>query len=593
MKKCLILFVAVALVTAVWPAIADDQAASGQTPSWWHIPYPDRFDTALLNNDQSLISVKGNRFFDSQGVEFQFRGVSIADPYKLDFQGHWNQALFEELQRWGVNSVRLPIHPLAWRNKGAKWYFDRIDEAVVWANALDMYLVIDWHSIGNLEAEMFQHPMYVTSRVETFNFWKGIAHRYLNVPTIAVYELFNEPTDNFVGAGAGSLGKAPWANWRDIQEDLIDLVYIYDKSAIPLIAGFNWAYDLSEIADNPIRREGIAYAIHPYPQKVKPDKNTQTSYFELWQQQWGYVADNYPMIATELGWAKEDEYGAHVPVINNDGSYGPNIVTFMEDRHISWMVWNFDPEWGPTMIKDWDFTPTSQGRFFKEVMLNARDGQLLEATLPSPRVAEYSWMSMERWWDMHNEDMAIADEGKVELLFLGDSITEGWPANIWDRDFSDYQPANFGIGGDRTENVLWRLRNGDAGNLDPKAIVLMIGVNNFGFGGDSPADVTAGVQAIIDELHKRFKKADVILLGILPYGELAGTQDRSQVKATNALLQKLADDPQVSFYDIGEAFLQEDGSIATDVMADYLHPTEQGYEIFTAQIKPILASHLK
>ena len=592
MKRHLICLTAALMMFVAWPVNADESAGSGSLPDWWSIPYPDRFDTSSLENQQALISVSGNRFVDATGEEFRFRGVSIADPAKLEAQGHWKSALFEELQSWGVNSVRLPIHPLAWRQKGEKWYFERIDEAVVWANSLDMYLVIDWHSIGNLEAGMFQHPMYNTDQVETFNFWKGIAHRYVNVPTVAVYELFNEPTDDFIGAGAGSLGKASWAEWRDLQEDLIDLVHVYDKTVIPLVAGFNWAYDLSEVAENPIRREGIAYAIHPYPQKAKPADNTQAAFFELWQQQWGYVAEKYPMIATEMGWAREDEPGSHVPVINNDGSYGPNIVTFMEDRDISWMVWSFDPDWGPTMIKDWDFTPTTQGRFFKQVFLQATDGQLLEATLPSPRVAEYSWMSMDRWWEMHNEDVAIAGEGDVDLLFLGDSITEGWPRSIWERDFSRYKPANFGIGGDRTENVLWRLQNGDAGKLDPKAVVLMIGVNNFSFGGDGPVEITAGVLAIIEEVHQMFEQAEIILLGILPYGELPGTDYRAQVTATNAMLEELAADPVVSFYDIGDAFLQEDGSISVDVMADFLHPTERGYEIYAQQLNPILANHL-
>ncbi|MCH5375231.1 MAG: cellulase family glycosylhydrolase, partial [Planctomycetes bacterium] len=364
----------------------------------------------------------------------------------------------------------LPVHPAAWRNRGDHWYFDRIDEAIRWSKALGIYLILDWHSIGNLKTGLFQHPMYATSPVETANFWKGVAHRYQGVPTLAVYELFNEPTDNYIGAGSGSLGAVSWAEWRDIQESLIDLIRVYDPGVIPLVAGFNWAYDLSHVGDQPIRRDGVAYAIHPYPQKAQPAENTRAAFFELWQKQWGKLSDEYPLIATEFGWVAENGHGAHVPVINNDGSYGPNLVTFLEERHISWTAWSFDPDWSPTLISDWSFTPTEQGRFFRNVLQLAGKGPIPHSILPSPRVTEYPWMSISTWRDMHAEDVAIADSVDVSLLFLGDSITEGWPDSVWDAHFGAYRAANFGIGGDKTQNVLWRLQNGAVGQLNPDVV---------------------------------------------------------------------------------------------------------------------------
>ena len=275
-------------------------AEHSNTAEWWTIPYPDRFDKSLLSRNQPMIRVEGNGFVDSNGESFVFRGVNIADPDKLAYEGKWEEALFEELERWGANHVRLPIHPIAWRQRGEAWYFARLDEAVTWANATGMYLIIDWHSIGNLKAAMFQHPQYVTDLAETMNFWKSIAYRYKDVPTVAVYELFNEPTDNFIGSGEGSLGKASWVDWRNTLEDLIDLVYVYDSTIIPLVGGFNWAYDLGPIAETPVRREGIAYAIHPYPQKARPEVNTREAFHEAWQKQWGYVAEKYPVMALSL-----------------------------------------------------------------------------------------------------------------------------------------------------------------------------------------------------------------------------------------------------------------------------------------------------
>lgn len=339
---------------------------------WWDIPYPARFDVSLLTGKQKALGVSGKDIVTGDGEVFVMRGVNIADPDKLALQERWNRELFEEIADWGANTVRLPVHPMGWRKRGPDWYLDRIDEAVFWANSAGLYLIIDWHSIGNLHSEMYQHPMYQTSLVETRDFWRRIAFRYRDVPTVAVYELFNEPTDNYIGNGAGSLGQLDWESWRETLEELVDIVQVYDPGSISLVGGMNWAYNLEPVADMPVRREGVAYASHAYPQKAKPADNSRKAWHDAWQKNWGFVAESYPVIATEIGWVREDGFNAHVPVINNDGSYGPNLVSFMNERGISWTVWNFDVDWSPTMISDWDYTPTEQGAFFRDEMLRAR-----------------------------------------------------------------------------------------------------------------------------------------------------------------------------------------------------------------------------
>lgn len=334
---------------------------------WWNIPYPDRFDTSLLEK-QSILSVHKNTVVNDQGELFVLKGVNIADIAKLTYDKRWNETLFSEIKAWGANVIRIPIHPIAWREKGKAWFFKEIDQAVLWANKHNMYLILDWHSIGNLYSQMYQHEMYITSPVETANFWRDIAFRYKNVPTIAVYELFNEPTHDFIGNGAGSLGKITWAQWRELQESIIDIVQVYDANVITLVAGFNWAYDLTEVIDNPIRRDNVAYAIHPYPQKAHVKDESIKNLQAVWQKQWGYVAERYPLMATELGWVKAGGKGAHIPVIHNGNTYGPAIIEFMQARHMSWTAWAFDPDWAPALIKDWQFTPTEQGVFFRQVL---------------------------------------------------------------------------------------------------------------------------------------------------------------------------------------------------------------------------------
>lgn len=329
---------------------------------FWEQPYPTRFDTGSLPVEQDVIRVAGNRFVDAAGETFEFRGVSIADPSKLLTQGHWDRRIFEALRSWGANTVRLPVHPSAWRLRGRDRYLALIDDAVRWANELGLYLIIDWHSIGYLPTQLFQHDMYKTTHQETREFWRDIAFRYQGVPTVAVYELFNEPTTQ-----GNTLGERNWREWKAWNETLIDMIRARDDEVIPLVAGFNWAYDLAGVRNDPVDRQGIAYAAHPYPQKAKPETKDKQSVFAAWTSAWGFVADDYPMILTEIGWVREDGYGAHIPVID-DGAYGPMIAEYMKARGLSWTAWIFDPDWSPVLIEDWHFTPSEQGEFFRALL---------------------------------------------------------------------------------------------------------------------------------------------------------------------------------------------------------------------------------
>ncbi len=346
------------LGTALAYAQAEDPVASDRA-AYEKI---GRFDASLLKQPQSTIRVKGNRFVDEAGNTFVFRGVSIADPDKLVKDNQWRASLFDELKNWGVNTVRLPIHPRAWRERGSENYIKLIDQAVIWANERGMYLIIDWHSIGFLATGNYQHPMYVTDKRETFRFWHDIAFRYQGIPTAAVYELFNEPTTL-----QDPWGDAEWQEWKALNEQMIDIIYAIDQDVIPLVAGFNWAYDLTPLRKAPVDRPGIAYTSHPYPQKEQPNPATDENFFKLWDEKWGFAAEKYPLLCTELGWVQPDGYGAHIPV-KDDGSYGPRIVEFMESRGISWTAWVFDPQWSPTLINNWDFEPSEQGAFFRKVM---------------------------------------------------------------------------------------------------------------------------------------------------------------------------------------------------------------------------------
>ncbi|MEO0471865.1 MAG: cellulase family glycosylhydrolase [Bacteroidota bacterium] len=307
------------------------------------------------------ISVDGNQFVKEDGTQIVFHGLNTSDPDKLEKEGHWDKAYFQEMKAWGANLVRFPVHPSKWRERGEAAYLRLLDQGVKWAGDLGMYVIIDWHSIGNLRSALFQHPMYDTDLRESFRFWRTIAQRYGDNSTVAFYELYNEPT-----LAQGKHGLCSWEQWKAIMEEMIVIIRAQGGEGIPLVAGFNWAYDLTPVQFAPLDAEGIAYVSHPYPQKREKPWESQ------WTADWGFVKDRYPLILTEVGFAGAEEKGAHVPVIS-DESYGEAITTYCDEKEISYVVWVFDPRWGPPMFSDWKFTPTRQGKFFKNHLTKYKD----------------------------------------------------------------------------------------------------------------------------------------------------------------------------------------------------------------------------
>lgn len=194
----------------------------------------------------------------------------------------------------------------------------------------------------------------------------------------------------------------------------------------------------------------------------------------------------------------------------------------------------------------------------------------------------------------HQRFVATAKEGKAELVFLGDSITAGWNGQktVWDKAFGAYKPANFGIGGDRTQHVLWRITNGELDGIHPKAAVLMIGTNNTG--SDTPEGIAKGITSIVNTIREKQPQAKILLLAVFPRGEKASPNPgRDKIKQVNAIIAKLDDGKNIHFLDIGQKFLQPDGSITKDIMPDFLHLTAAGYQIWADAIGPKLSELMK
>jgi lysophospholipase L1-like esterase len=215
---------------------------------------------------------------------------------------------------------------------------------------------------------------------------------------------------------------------------------------------------------------------------------------------------------------------------------------------------------------------------------------------PAARAREYSWMSVAAWRQLHAGHLDRTKTGGADVVFLGDSITQGWGgagAKVWKARFEPLGSVNYGIGGDTTREVLYRLNDGVLDGIRPKAVVLMIGTNNFGLAGDSPADVARGVGAVVATVRKKAPGAKVLLLGIFPRDKAAGTAFRKKIAEANDALSKLADGKTVVYRDIGKAFLAADGTLPADVMPDALHLSEKGYALWADAIEEPLRALLR
>ena len=207
----------------------------------------------------------------------------------------------------------------------------------------------------------------------------------------------------------------------------------------------------------------------------------------------------------------------------------------------------------------------------------------------------------------HESFNEISKKGEAQLVFLGDSITHGWDGKgkaVWEKTWAPLKAANFGIGGDRTEHVLWRLENGNFDGLKPKEIVLMIGTNNTGHQGrpqkelngavyQCTAEQTAeGIKAIVAKLQQKCPDAKILILAIFPRGANKEDKFRQQNEATNAIVKGFADDKKVFFLDVGAKFLAADGTLPQSLMPDLLHPNAEGYQIWSdameAKVKELL-----
>jgi beta-glucosidase len=192
-----------------------------------------------------------------------------------------------------------------------------------------------------------------------------------------------------------------------------------------------------------------------------------------------------------------------------------------------------------------------------------------------------------------NQRAAEAGE-KARVIFIGDSITQGWEGEgkeVWAKYYAHRNAVNLGIGGDRTQHVLWRLQNGNLEGLKPRAVVLMIGTNNSNGEDNTPGQIVQGVVVILKKLREKLPNAKILLHAIFPRGENFSPQ-RGKLAMINQVIQKSGEGPNIIWIDFGHKFLTYDGTMPRELMPDFLHLSKKGYEIWAESIEDKLSAIL-
>lgn len=236
--------------------------------------------------------------------------------------------------------------------------------------------------------------------------------------------------------------------------------------------------------------------------------------------------------------------------------------------------------------------PRLISRFFLPslVMCSLATFAWADASTPEPRYGN------SRFFRFHADFLDRGKEGPVGLLFLGDSITHAWDRHIelWEEAWGDYDPANFGHGGDRTQHVLWRIHQGELDNIAPKVVVLLIGTNNLA--ANTADEIVAANQSIVALIQEKLPETKVLLLAIFPRGPRTGWSGKvdpheeymRKINAINPQLAQMDNGDTIRFLDLGPKLMSADGTIAKAIMPDQLHLSAAGYEIWVEGMKPLV-----
>lgn len=282
------------------------------------------------------LKVNGNQILDEDGKVIILKGVMPPDPAVLNRRGIFNRNFFVGIKETNANVIRIPVHPEEWvKDEDYLWRY--LSPIVNWAGEMNMYVIIDWHYIGNVATGAgSQMPDIDTSPKDlTMEFWDLVATYFRDAPNV-ILEVFNEPES--IGA----------EEWQINATEIIQVIRDQKAEQLVIVGGVDFGKDLSWVIENPIIDENIAYASHIFP----------VHSIDMWQYWFGEVAEKYPVLITEWGYMDDNRDVAPDYLIGSEQTYGYSLMEYVDTRGIGWVACWFDDKWKPNMFtKDWkDYT---------------------------------------------------------------------------------------------------------------------------------------------------------------------------------------------------------------------------------------------
>ena len=326
-------------------ACTEDEKLGGEQPS------------PATATGMGRLRVEDGKLLDADGSQVVLAGLGLGELNSVKQQERWTQDYFANARGWGAEMVRLPVNPGTFRDDPEQTLED-LDAAVEWCRLNELYLIIDYHIVGNVPDQLFAYGDAAGATWEdTHDFWNTVAPRYADEPAVAFYEIYNEPS-----ALDWKGGTWEFAEWKVQADELVALVRSHAPDTIPLVGGLDFAYDFSDGGDTPFESVDIALSAHPYPGRARTERRV------AWDRAFGYLSDRYPIVFTEVGF---DPFEEEELSYRGDLDFGREIVGYAREKQISWAAFVFykDPYWPMPLFSDWgDLTPTVSGYFFKDLL---------------------------------------------------------------------------------------------------------------------------------------------------------------------------------------------------------------------------------
>ncbi|MGE5222328.1 MAG: glycoside hydrolase family 5 protein [Omnitrophica WOR_2 bacterium] len=334
------------LIVSIFLYQVSQKSVLGQNFPIEHKAY---FTDPRLKQFPPRLYVQDNRLVQPDGASVLLKGLMAPGPIILHDKGRFTPAFYHQMRLTGANVIRIPVEPTVWAlNKEFLWR--DLDPAVAWAGEQGLYVVIDWHMVGNIETgEIAGMPGKGSYPKElTFQFWKLAASYFRDTPNV-LFEVFNEPN------------KITASEWRANAIDLVHLIRSQGASQPILIGGIKYSTDLSWVLTDPVPGENIAYAVHNYPSNPP----------EAWDAHFGDVADRYPVVMTEWGYMDENPSKTQLFLNGNQTGYGDPLMAYTQAHQVSWIACWFDDQWEPPLFTKGYAGYTRYGQFVLEQLRQA------------------------------------------------------------------------------------------------------------------------------------------------------------------------------------------------------------------------------